>query len=375
MTLRSIRPVGNRIVTGGDASPRFVDDLFAGYEVDYLSSGTAALALAIRMACAARRVEKPEVILPAYGCPDLVAAAVHAGARPVLADLSRESVEYAPESIAALLSPRTVAIVAVTFLGIRANAESLRAAIADRGIVLVEDSAQWFPRTPSQRFFGDYVVLSFGRGKPVNLLGGGALLTARHMESAAKIAPQAHASQLADAFKVTLYNVLIRPGVYGIAEKLPFLQIGLTEYHELREIGGMPSGPRRRLRANVRLYRERSLNVQDRWREAFREAAPAVVIDLPRTHGVPADCALLRYPILVRSRSRRDELYTQMRKFGLGASTLYTRALPDIEGVSAHVSTNEIPCARDFADRLLTLPTHEDVDEAMIRRTVELIGP
>ena len=45
------------------------------------------------------------------------------------------------------------------------------------GAVLIEDSAQAFPRDGGGDFWqGDLVVLSFGRGKPVSLLGGGAVL-------------------------------------------------------------------------------------------------------------------------------------------------------------------------------------------------------
>lgn len=375
MTLRSLRPVGNRIASSGDADDRAIDELIEGYRLVYLSSGTAALASAMRMACERSGARSPEVILPAYGCPDLVAAAVHAGARPVLADLRQDSPEYDPEAVAALVNPDTVAIVAVTFLGVRPAGARLRTIIGNRNVVLIEDSAQWFPREPAQRFFGDYVVLSFGRGKPVNVLGGGALLVAEHMASPPAPATRVAGAALKDAAQVALYNSLIHPRVYGIAEKLPFLGIGLTRYHPLDEIAGMRVERKRRLPVNVRRYVERRLDVQDQWRAALRRLGCPDVIDLPLAHGVPSDSALLRYPVLLSSKSRRDETYARLRQAGLGASIMYGQALPDIEGVGPLVGLQtDFPRARDFAGRLLTLPTHDDVDDEIVRRTAALLG-
>lgn len=376
MMLRSLRPVGNRIASsGGITDGRAIEDLAEGYRVLHLSSGTAALALAIRMACKRTGVNNPDVILPAYGCPDLVAAAIYAGARPVLADLQHQSAGYDPEAVSALLSPNTAAIVAVTFLGMRPDYSRLRTIIGDRNVVVIEDSAQWFPRARAQRFFGDYVVLSFGRGKPVNVLGGGALLVSGSMESPPAPPSRAAGAALVDATEVAIYNTLIHPRVYGIAERLPFLGIGITRYHPLDEIAGMRPSHRGRLPANVRRYVSRRLDVQDKWREALARVGSLDVIDLPQTHGVPSDYALLRYPILIGSRALRDEIYARLRQAGLGASIMYGQALPDIERVGPLVTAqSDIGCARDFAGRLLTLPIHDDVDDATIRRTASLLG-
>lgn len=374
MTLRSLRPVGNRIARSEDTDSPAVEALAEGYRVLHLSSGTAALASAIRMACKRAGVSTPEVILPAYGCPDLVAAAVYAGARPMLADLRQDSPEYDLDSVAGLLSPNTAAIVAVTFLGVRPDHGRLRTIIGQRNIVLIEDSAQWFPRAPAQRFFGDYVVLSFGRGKPVNVLGGGALLVSAAMESPPAPPSRAAGAALADSAQVAIYNTLIHPRVYGIAERLPFLGIGLTRYHALDEIAGMPPSHRKRLPANVRRYVSRKLDVQDKWREALARVGPDV-IDLPQTHGVPSDYALLRYPILMSSKAVRDATYARLRQAGLGASIMYAQALPDIEHVGSLVTVrNGVARAHDFAGRLLTLPVHEDVDDTTIRRATNLLG-
>jgi dTDP-4-amino-4,6-dideoxygalactose transaminase len=136
----------------------------------------------------------------------------------------------------------------------------------------------------------------------------------------------------------------------------------------------MPSAPKRRLPANVRRYLSRRLDVQVTWREALARLANPNVIDLSLTHNVPSDYALLRYPVLVSTNALRDEIYARLRQAGLGASIMYAQALPDIERVGPLISVQgDVPCARDFAARLLTLPTHEDVDDATIWRTARLL--
>jgi dTDP-4-amino-4,6-dideoxygalactose transaminase len=127
------------------------------------------------------------------------------------------------------------------------------------------------------------------------------------------------------------------------------------------------------LPVNLHSYLARRLDVQDKWRQALLSSRD--VVDLPLMHNVPSDYGLLRYSVLVTSRVRRDEIYVQLRQAGLGASIMYAEVLPDIEGVGPLVTVpGPIPCARDFAGRLLTLPTHEDVDDATIQRTATLLS-
>ncbi len=87
------------------------------YELLLLNSGTAALSLAMTIAAGSAEASSPEVILPAYGCPDLLAAAYYAGLRPVLADIQAASPRYQQAALETAITGDTVAIVAVNFLG------------------------------------------------------------------------------------------------------------------------------------------------------------------------------------------------------------------------------------------------------------------
>ena len=61
---------------------------------------------------------------------------------------------------------------------------------------------------------------------------------------------------------------------------------------------------------------------------------------------------------------------------GIGANAFYGHTLPGIEGVPGDLgdSADDYPNAESFADRLLTLPSHEDVtdrDLAIVAATLD----
>src|SRR5690606_38180670 len=125
---------------------------FERYRSVWLNSGTAALAQALIVAKRRQSsVARPQVILPAYGCPDLVAAAVFAGLEPVLVDIETDDPAYSIDALRAALSTSVVAVVAVNFLGIPERLALLRDVLQEHGqALLIEDNAQWFPESVGQ---------------------------------------------------------------------------------------------------------------------------------------------------------------------------------------------------------------------------------
>ena len=145
-------------------------------------SGTAALAIALHCAKKLHPLgNKRQVIIPGYGCPDLVSAVVHAGLVTVLVDLEADSHQLSHQAIQRALTEKTLPIVAVNFLGLPGRLPNLRQITDSAECLLIEDNAQWFPE-PEDKLYGDFVITSFGRGKPVNLLGGGLLLTNNRLQ-------------------------------------------------------------------------------------------------------------------------------------------------------------------------------------------------
>jgi dTDP-4-amino-4,6-dideoxygalactose transaminase len=370
--IAELPPVGNRVST----EVRLPLPEFRGYRPIWLASGTAALALSLLHAkLQHQQITRPEVIIPAYGCPDLVAAGVYAGVTPVLADVGHDDPALNPESLAQALSENTIAIIAVSFLGIRERIDHLRALLPS-GVAVIEDNAQWFPES-SESIQGDYAITSFGRGKPASTLGGGLLLVRDDLP----LFPEwlyRNVSPARDTFtdwashrgKVTLYNVLRQPVLYYWLNRLPFVTLGETRYKELDGIRGMPASCKSLVASNAAFH----LGF-DRWREKEYQnrLGDFAGIKCLSSHHEERSGRLLRFPVLCGSRAERDALLEDLKSRGLGASAMYRDALPAIPGVRERIKLRaSVGGAETFAQRLLTLPLHSGVTQRHIASMAEV---
>ena len=103
-----------------------------------VSNCTVALHLALR---ALDVSPGDEVICPTLAFIATANAVVYCGATPVLVDVDDATYNIDPDAVAAAITPRTRAILAVHQLGLPADLEHLHALANHRGIVLVEDAA------------------------------------------------------------------------------------------------------------------------------------------------------------------------------------------------------------------------------------------
>jgi perosamine synthetase len=102
-----------------------------------VSSGTAALHLAV---LALGIGPGDEVLVPAYTFPATANVVAQAGATPVLVDVDPRTMNLDVARVAAAVTPRTRAVIAVHLFGRPLEWEALREAVGS-GIVLVEDAA------------------------------------------------------------------------------------------------------------------------------------------------------------------------------------------------------------------------------------------
>jgi dTDP-4-amino-4,6-dideoxygalactose transaminase len=267
-----------------------------------------------------------------------------------------------------------VAVVAVNFLGIAERLAAIRALLAARGgdIALIEDDAQWFPEPQAGAVRGDLVCTSFGRGKPVSLLGGGLLWADANHATLISQLPIAAAQVPGATFrlKACAINALLRPRLYGVINRNPLIELGQTRFKPLPELRALDPLRATLLSANVAVHLARSRETE---REVSQRVAAADgLIDLPALAGERSG-RLLRYPLLCRDRTQRDALWQALQQAGLGATAMYQRVLPEVEGVGTIEVAGTLPGARRFAERLLTLPVHAGVGARHLRRMAALL--
>lgn len=369
--LYKLRPVGNPITLKKEPLDR---TQFGNFHVEFYQSGTAALAAAIiaikKLKSKSHRT--PEVILPAYACPDLISAALYAGVKPVLVDLEQNTCWMDLSLVKQRITENTIAVIAVKFLGISERMSKLREICDEYALSLIEDSAQGFPiSNPDSYWQGDLNILSFGRGKPINLLGGGAVLTRNEEIQDYLINPTEIFNTLSGTAKylskTLLYNALIKPVFYGLALKLPGMNIGETTYKELSHISAMPRDIKDLLNTNISAYKtylNKSVDIQS----LIRILNSSKLSDLVMTSHHDLEYPLLRYPLLIANKQLRDELHAALMP--LGASVMYKKPLIHIKNLptSFKDENTRYSNAENFADRLITFPTHSGISTEILEQ-------
>ena len=165
----------------GEEGRAFEREFAAFHETRFgvaVANGTVALELAFY----ALGVEQgDEVVVTPRSFLASASSIVVLGARPVFAEVDRNSGNITPQTVAAALTPRTRAILAVHLAGWPCDLAGLRALADERGLFLIEDCAQahgahWAGRPVGS--WGDAAAFSFCTDKIISTGGeGGMLLT------------------------------------------------------------------------------------------------------------------------------------------------------------------------------------------------------
>ena len=146
-----------------------------------VANGTVALELALY---ALGVGEGDEVVVTSRTFIASASAVVLRGAKPVFADVDPNSQNFTAESIRAVLSPRTKAILAVHLAGWPCEMDEITTLAREHGIKVIEDCAQAHGATYKGRpvgCFGDAAAWSFCQDKVMTTGGeGGMLTTNRH---------------------------------------------------------------------------------------------------------------------------------------------------------------------------------------------------
>jgi len=142
--------------------------------------------VALDLAIAALRIGPgDEVILPTFTIISCAAAVVRAGAIPVVVDANPATWNLDPSKLQAAITPRTKAIMVVHIYGLPVDMDPVMQIVRDRGLKLIEDSAELIGQVYHSRSgdacmvgsFGDVATVSFYPNKHVTTGEGGMVLT------------------------------------------------------------------------------------------------------------------------------------------------------------------------------------------------------
>jgi dTDP-4-amino-4,6-dideoxygalactose transaminase len=340
----------------------FRDYTGAGHAVA-VSSCTAALHLAL---VAVGLKPGDEVIVPSMTFAATANAVIHAGGRPVLADVDRRTMCLDPEDVERRITPRTRALVPVHFAGRPCDMDALLGLARRHGLKVIEDCAhavETLYRGRHAGTLGDLGAFSFYVTKNVTTAEGGMVTTADEAW-AGRIMTLALHGLSADAWKRFSdegykHYELTEPGFkYNMTDLQASLGI-----HQLR-----------RVEENLVLRR-------DLW--AYYDDAFA---DLP-VFPVPAEEAGTRharhlYTLLLdldRLRAGRDEVQRALHRQQIGTGVHYRALhLHRYYQEAFGYARGDLPHAEWISDRTLSLPlspklTDDDVLDVVtaVRKTLK----
>ena len=142
-----------------------------------VSSGTAALKCAVD---ALDLCPGDEVVIPSFTIISCVTPVIESGATPVLVDCEPETFNSSPEQIISAITPKTKAIMLVHVYGLPVDAEQVLEIARERGIKIIEDSAEAIGLDYKGRpcgSLGDVSTFSFYPNKHITTGEGGMVLT------------------------------------------------------------------------------------------------------------------------------------------------------------------------------------------------------
>ncbi len=355
-------------------------------------SGTACLLVTL-MTLRELQPQRRRIVVPAFTCP-LVAIAVHqAGLELQLCDLREGHFDMDCAALRAVCDENTLAIIPTHLAGRIADVDDAVAVARSVGAYVIEDAAQTLGGQHdgvSIGLTGDVGFFSLAAGKGLSIYEGGLLLVRdpilrEHIvQTSRRIVPHRIAWECRRTIELLGYAALYRPAglrmAYGdplrralrrgdpveaVGDDFP-LTIPLHRVGRWRQAIGAHAAKR------LPLFIDQSTAQAKKRLPRIRQIAGIDVLD--DTAGSKGTWPFLL--LLLPDQTRRDAALLQLWQAGMGVSRLYIDALPDYAYLADIVPRQDVPHARDFAARSLSISNSRwvtDDDFELICRTLEKI--
>jgi len=353
-------------------------------------SGTASLLIALT-ALRELQPQRRRVVVPAYTCPLVAIAVQQTELELQLCDLRAGHYDMDPIALRAVCDERTLAIIPTHLAGRVADVADAMTVAQSVGAYVIEDAAQALGARRngvSVGLAGDVGFFSLAAGKGLSIYEGGLLLARdpslreQLANTAERIVSSSAWMECRRSLELLGYAALYRPSGLRLAYGNPLRRA-------LRQ-GDLVSAVGDDFPLTVPLHRV------DRWRQSVGAHAanrlPAFLDQLsaqaqhrlPRLRRIDG-IEVLDDPagtqgtwpfllLLLPDQRRRDAALAQLWSSGMGVSRLFIHALPDYDYLADVVPAQDVPNARDFAARSLTIsnsPWLDDEDFKTICRTME----
>ena len=318
---------------------------------------------------------RDEVVIAAYTCFSVPAAAVACGLRVRIVDVTEDG-RIDLKALERLPLERAAAVVVCNLFGLAEPLAEVAALSHANGALVIDDAAQAFGACGPDGVAGgrgDAGILSFGRGKPLSGLGGGAIVWSDWPEDLTEpITPEPARAKA--VVKAAVYNVALQPAVFRALSSIPALGIGETHFDVDFTRGPIDSAALALAAAALpETCAEAAARAEDAERlvAAFEDrVALRPLIAGPSSRGV--------YPrlfALAPNGEKRDAALEALRPLGTGVTGMYPSALDQVPGLRPHLrGVDDYPGARELAGRLLTFPTNGRLTGRRLAGALEVLA-
>lgn len=337
-------------------------------QVTLTGSGTEALVRCLEFLKRTRSIST--VYLACYTCPELVTAIVAAGVRAHPLPVDEKTLEIDFTNF-----PRDAsgAIILSNLYGL---VDRLPQGFSNLSVI--DDACQAFlsQRNDHGAIVGGVKstlgVLSFGRGKGLCGIGGGAVLGEIHQPADSDTPKESGVERL----KYLAMLAFEHPSFYTLLKQAPGLGLGKTVYHRefVRHGFGNVAG-QVALAALLQAETQRSTFISNArlWNRALAGSGvcePFVARGLSFT----GEVAPIRYPILLPTQQMRDRALELLTHAGLGASGSYPASIQELCRGESQLVMTDSKSGDVVSKRIITLPVHRFVQKNDIEVGAEIIS-
>jgi dTDP-4-amino-4,6-dideoxygalactose transaminase len=381
----ALRIAGNSTEETREFEKAFAEHLGAENAL-FVSSGRMALWLLLQ---ALDYPPGSEVILPGFTFFAIPAVVRLAGLKPVYADISPDTYELSPQSVTAVLSERTRAIIPTHLFGRTCDMEEIHQICDARGIDIIEDCAQSMGAEIGDKkagCLGTASYFTFGITKNFTTFGGGMVVCPDHsiheriLNKVAAFYTPGRVRLMKQAFMALAMRTATQRAIFtaclgpllkaGGGAKPDFVQQAFQE-----DMSPLTDErlTRARWRPSMAQARAglRQLKVVDAKNAARRERGRSLLEALSETerHGLPAPAAPGGDHIYVSFPITREDRYRfahRLRLRGVDTATGYMSncaGMPRLGG-----SPGMCPHSAYVADRIVHLPLSPDLSDRDVER-------
>lgn len=305
------------------------------------ASGTDALHLSLRSVGVKLG---DEVITSNFSFIASAGSIVLADGVPVFADIDAASFNMRPESVRALVTPRTKAILVPHIYGHPADMAALQTIADEHGLVLIEDCAQSFGSTVGDRYTGNLSTIgcfSFYPTKVIGACGDGGMITTN--DDALNELIRSLCNHGLDARQ--------HSNIVGFNSRLDEMQAAILRV----KLGNIDRFLQRR-RQLAEIY--------------SRELADVSGVSAPTV----ADSCTHAFNLFTIRCERRDDLAAHLAEQDIQTRIYYDRPLSSNPSMRAYRENAQCDESLACANSCLSLPIYPEMDDAVAQRIAETIA-